>query len=51
VLLSASRDGTAKLWDMTEGKPLKSWNGHAGGVSAANFTHDGRIVTTGGTSR
>jgi hypothetical protein len=47
TLVSASEDGTLKLWNMADGKQIKSWNAHAGGVLDVRFTADGRIVSAG----
>ena len=47
VLASCSMDGTVKLWEMTEGKTVKSWAAHGGGVQCVEYTHDGRLATAG----
>ena len=47
VLVSASEDGTVKIWEMTGGKQLKSFNAHGGGVTDVMMAKDGRIVTCG----
>jgi WD40 repeat protein len=46
MILSASRDSTAKLWD-TEGNVIADLKGHYGDVYSAVFSKDGeRILTT-----
>src|ERR1700761_5173483 len=47
VVASGSEDGTVKLWDVKEGKEIKSWNAHPGGVQSVDFTPDGRLVSSG----
>jgi chromosome segregation ATPase len=40
-------DGTLKMWDMNEGKLIKSWDAHGGGVGAVAICNDGMIASTG----
>jgi WD40 repeat protein len=47
LALTGSRDKTARLWDMTTGKALRSFSGHTGEVSAVAFSPDGRLALTG----
>lgn len=47
VLASCSADGTVSTWEMKTGKRVANWTAHAGGVEAASFTPDGRLVTCG----
>jgi len=47
VVASGSEDGTIKLWDVKEGKEIKSWAAHPGGVQSVDFTPDGRLVSSG----
>ena len=47
VLASASTDGKISLWDVKEGKEIRSWNAHAGGVEFVDFATDGRLVSCG----
>jgi len=44
--LTGSRDGTAKLWDLS-GKELRAFAGHAEGVSSVAFSPDGKQALTG----
>jgi WD40 repeat protein len=42
----ASPDGTARVWDAADGRPLAELRGHAGPVYTAAFSPDGgRVVT------
>jgi WD40 repeat protein len=43
-ILSASTDGTLKLWDLSTGQELKSLAGIAGGITALTAAKDGRII-------
>jgi WD40 repeat protein len=47
VLASAGEDGAIKLWNMEDGKQLKSTNAHGQGVTSIDFTHDGRLASCG----
>ena len=47
LLASSSEDGTVKLWEMLEGREMKSWTAHGSGALCVNFAHDGRLVTCG----
>jgi hypothetical protein len=45
-IVTASLDGTARLWDATSGQKIIALRGHEYGVSSASFSPDGaRIVT------
>jgi WD40 repeat protein len=47
-LVTASRDGTARLWEATTGKPLRTWTPNDGGLIQAVFSPDGqRLLTVG----
>jgi WD40 repeat protein/transcriptional regulator with XRE-family HTH domain len=47
-VLTGSQDGTARLWDVQNGREVSRFIGHKGGVSAAAFSPDGKLVLTGG---
>ena len=44
---TASRDKTARIWDVTGDQPLQALS-HNNGVEAVAFSPDGRWVATGG---
>jgi WD40 repeat protein len=46
TLVTASRDGTARLWDTTTGKETLVLRGHEGSVTSAVYSSDGRMVVT-----
>jgi Planctomycete cytochrome C/WD domain, G-beta repeat len=47
VLASSSEDTTIKLWEMENGGNIKSWAAHGGGAASVQFTHDGKLASTG----
>lgn len=47
-LLASLGDGTARIWELSSGKLLRTLTGHQGKVNAACFTDDGKRVVTGG---
>jgi WD40 repeat protein len=49
MLASASRDGSAKTWEVLSRRELATLRGHSGAVWAAAFSSDGRRLVTGGT--
>ena len=46
-LVTASQDGTARIWDAETGARRQLLSGHEGAVFAAVFSEDGRRVVTG----
>ncbi|MET8762907.1 WD40 repeat domain-containing protein [Lentzea sp. NPDC004782] len=46
TVVTASHDGTAKLWDTAQGKEIATLTGHQSTVNAAAFSPDGRTVAT-----
>src|SRR5262249_3061800 len=48
LLLTASKDGTAQLWDFASGKPVGTPLKHRGAITAALFTPDSKYVVTAG---
>lgn len=46
VVMSGSEDSSIRLYVMENGNQVRAWNAH-GGVLAARYARDGRIVTTG----
>ena len=47
VLATCSEDTTVKLWEMENGGNIKSWAAHGGGAASLQYTHDGKLATTG----
>lgn len=47
-MLSVSDDGTTKILDLLEGRPIFTIKGHAKQVTAVQFSKDGKIFATGG---
>lgn len=47
TLATGSRDGTAKLWDMSSGELRATLKGHKGRVHRLAFSPDGRTLATG----
>jgi WD40 repeat protein len=50
LCMTASRDGTASLWDAATGAAIARFEEHAKGVFDARFSPDGRWVATGSRS-
>jgi WD40 repeat protein len=46
-LVTASQDGTARIWNAASGTPLAILGGHRSAVFSAAFSSDGRQVATG----
>lgn len=46
--VSASWDGTLKVWDLTFGRELRTLRGHSGRVNALVLTGDGKAAVSGG---
>ncbi len=47
VLATCSEDASVRLWEMENGTQIKTWAAHAGGAASVQFTHDGKLATTG----
>ncbi len=47
ALASSSEDGTIKLWEMENGSNFRNWGAHGGGAMSVEFSHDGRLASTG----
>ena len=46
-IVTASWDGTAKVWDAESGAELLTLKGHAAQVTSASFSPDGSRIVTG----
>lgn len=49
LLVTASTDGTARLWRSQTGESITTLNGHKEGLTCAAFSPDGRTLATGST--
>ena len=47
-MVTASRDGTAKVWDAQTGTELTTLKGHEGWVVSAVYSPDGKRIATAG---
>ncbi|WP_305038906.1 TIR domain-containing protein [Frankia sp. ArI3] len=46
MLATAAADGTARLWDVATGQPLRTLTGHNGSVWSVAFSPDGTLLAT-----
>jgi len=51
IVVSASMDGTAKIFNVDEARQLKSWSAHSGGASSIARSMNGMLVTSGRNKR
>jgi WD40 repeat protein len=51
LIVSASFDGTLRLWDVTTGQSLRTLEGHAWYVNTCAFSVDGRRIVSGGNDK
>ena len=47
-MMSSSKDGTMKIWDLREGRLLFTLQGHTGAVNTSRFSSDGHFFASGG---
>jgi len=47
IVISASEDGTAKMWNIDEVRQIKSWTAHGGGALSLRRAQNGDMVTVG----
>ncbi len=50
-LLTASRDGVARIWDIASGEVITAFRGHLGQVTSVAFSPAGGQIATGSTDR
>jgi WD40 repeat protein len=48
LIVTASDDGTARIWDAHSGEELRVLSGHSGGVNHATWSPDGKQILTAG---
>ncbi len=48
-MVTASGDGTAKIWDLASRRELATLRGHSGGVLGVSMSSDGLLVATSST--
>jgi WD40 repeat protein/serine/threonine protein kinase len=46
LVLTASDDGTAKIWDVATGRVVQTLAGHSDRVRSATFSPDGKLIVT-----
>lgn len=48
LLVAASKDGRAQLWDASRGNLLAAWEAHQKGAKSASFSPDGAVLASSG---
>ena len=48
LVVTASADGTARVWDASDGASRGELRGHSRSVNSASFSPDGRFIVTAG---
>jgi len=51
LIVTASADRTARLWDAASGAAVRQLSGHSAGVRSAAFSPDGRLIVTASADR
>ena len=49
--LTASQDTTLKLWDLSNGREIRTFTGHSAGVTSVAFAPDGRTALSGSSDK
>jgi len=47
-VVTGSKDGTAKLWEIKTGRKITEFRGHIGPIKSVDFSPDGNLVVTAG---
>jgi len=50
-IITGGRDKTAKLWEVSTGREMRTFQGHNGTVQALCFSTDGKLIATGSTDK
>ncbi|MEQ9209436.1 MAG: hypothetical protein RLN96_06295, partial [Pseudomonadales bacterium] len=46
LVATGSRDKSAKLWELSTGREVRSFLGHEGTINCIDFTPDGKLMIT-----
>ncbi|MGL5509995.1 MAG: WD40 repeat domain-containing protein, partial [Microcoleaceae cyanobacterium] len=51
ILVTSSADQTVKIWRVSDGQLLNTFNAHNGAVENVAYSHDGKFVASGSTDQ
>ncbi|MFQ5941957.1 MAG: WD40 repeat domain-containing protein [Anaerolineales bacterium] len=51
LIATASQDGSIRIWDATDGSPLRTFTDHRGGVNSIAFSPNGQLMVSGSDDR